>query len=134
MTADPRWGVNAPYASKTTVTIPGLPGGPRTVTTTSAVTAPRPITQPDGWTAETTTTTRNGRTWTSVWNKTTRTRTTTSPVGRVSTENVDDRGRTLASQIAGLEPMVMAHDAATGRPTQSTWGARRQVMTYGSDG
>ena len=134
MTADPRWGVNAPYASKTTVTIPGLPGGPRTVTTTSAVTAPRPVNQPDGWTTETTTTTRNGKTWTSVWNKTSRTRTTTSPVGRVTAENTDDRGRTLSSVVAGLEATNLQYDPTTGRLVGSVWGARTQTMTHGTDG
>jgi hypothetical protein len=51
------------------------------VTTTSTLTAPRPVNQPDGWTVETRTSTRNGKTWTSTWNKGSRTRTTTSPLG-----------------------------------------------------
>ena len=95
---------------------------------------PRPANNPDGWTTETSTTTRNGKTWTDVWNKSTRTRTMTSPVGRVTTTLVDDRGRTLSSAVAGLEPMTMAYNAATGRMASTTWGARTQAMAYGSDG
>lgn len=124
--ADPRWGMQSPTAASTIITLPS--GTTRTVTESRAVT----FTDPSSlfalatWTR---TVKLNGRAWTYRFDVATRTLTTTSPAGRVTTTVFDTLGRTASRQLPGVLPVQMTYDA-NGRTTQVSQGNRSWSTTY----
>ncbi len=124
-TPDPRFGMLAPVQSFTTKTPSGL-----TSTQTASVTD----TLASGALATLTEqTTLNGNTWTKVFNASTRTWTTTSPVGRTSTMTIDLAGRPTLTSTPNVTPFVSAYDAH-GRLTSVTQGSRVWSQAYDTNG
>ncbi|WP_434113447.1 PKD domain-containing protein [Methylocaldum sp. GT1TLB] len=104
---DPRFGMQAPVATSTTVKTPS--GLTATVTRNRAAT----LVDPGNLLSLTTfseTQTVNGRTSRTVFDVLSRIFTATSPVGRTLTTVVNDRGRPVSRQIPGLEPEQFAYD------------------------
>jgi len=129
-TGDPRWGMMAPVPKSFTM---ATPGG-LTLTSTSTRTATlSDVNNLLSLTAQHDTLVLNGRTSTSHFDAATRTFTTTSPAGRVSTRTIDPQGRTTASQVTGLAAVNMTYDAV-GRLATVTAGtgpdARATTLAY----
>ncbi|NJD69712.1 MAG: PKD domain-containing protein [candidate division NC10 bacterium] len=129
-TGDPRWGMMAPMPKSLTIVTPGG----LTLTSTSTRTAT--LSNPDNslsLTAQDDTLVLNGRTSTTHFDAATRTFTTTSPAGRISTRIIDPQGRTTSTQLIGLAPVTMTYDPF-GRLATITTGteadARTTTMTY----
>ncbi|MDG4554467.1 MAG: RHS repeat-associated core domain-containing protein [Candidatus Competibacter sp.] len=104
---DPRFGMQAPITSSSTVTTGGL-----TATTASAATV-NPAAPTDLLTFNTLTRTAtiNGRTSTSVYDKATRKTTVTSAAGRQGYSVLDAKGRVIEVGVTGLEPITISYDA-----------------------
>lgn len=79
----------------------------------------------------------NGQTYTRVYSASTRTFTTTSPLGRATTATIDVRGRVVQSQDGNLLPVALTYDAR-GRLATATQGsgssARTTTFAYDSFG
>ena len=89
---DPRFGMMAPITTSMTVTTPA--GLKNTVTTTRTVTLSDP-TNPLSLATQTDIVTENGQKYTTVYDASTRTITSTSPEGRTSTTTLDAKGRVV---------------------------------------
>lgn len=104
---DPRFGMQAPITSSSTITTGSL-----TATTASTATVdPATPTDPLTFNTLTRTATINGRTSSSVYDKATRTTTVTSAAGRQSYSILDVNGRMIEAGVTGLEPITMSYDA-----------------------
>ncbi len=122
---DPRFGMLAPVASTTTKTPSGL---------TLAQTVARAVTLASGSLAtQTDTTNINGNTWTRVFNASTQTWTTTSPVGRTSTMTMDAAGRPTQTSVPNVTPFTFAYDSH-GRLVSTTQGSRVWTQSYDANG
>ena len=108
LTGDPRFGMQAPFASTTVVTTPS--GLTSTTTVSNLVTLSDPANVLSLQTATTTRTT-NGQAWASVFNQPQMTRTRTSPLGRQSVITIDAAGRPLEIAIPNTNPIVFTYDA-----------------------
>jgi YD repeat-containing protein len=75
----------------------------------------------------------NGNTWTRAFNASTRTWTTTSPVGRQSTMSLDAAGRTTQVSTPNVAAFTMAYDSH-GRMTSMTQSSRTWTLGYDSQG
>src|SRR5439155_1348207 len=79
----------------------------------------------------------NGRAYTSVFNQTAKTITTTTPAGRISTVTLDTKGRVIQEQVTGLEPVSYTYDTL-GRLSTITQGtgatARTFMLSYDTGG
>jgi RHS repeat-associated protein len=127
---DARLGLNAPLQSLTTRTPSGLT---QVETTTRDYTGLNPA-DVLAFNNQTTRTVLNGRTWTTSYNKSNRTFTTTSPVGRSSTRVIDSLGRTTRTQVAGLgTPTDFIYDGS-GRLQRIQQGGRTTTNTYFPNG
>jgi len=131
---DPRWGMQAPVATSTTITTPG--GEVQTTTRQRAATLAI-ANDLLSLSALTETTTVNGHAYTRAYAAATRTVTATSPEGRRSTATLDDRGRLVQAQMGGLDPTSYTYDDR-GRLATVTEGAgagnRVARVAYGADG
>ncbi len=127
---DPRWGMAAPVSAKTVITTPG--GNARTVTATRTATLANPD-DPLSATALVETVTEAGQTWNQTYDSAARAWTMTSPAGRVSTVQLDEKGRVVNSAQAGSAAMAFTYDAQ-GRVVEYAEGARPTSLTYGTDG
>jgi RHS repeat-associated protein len=130
---DPRFGMQAPITTSSTVTTGGL-----TATTSSTATVePANPTDPLNFTKLTRTATINGRTSRSVYDKATRKTTITSAAGRESYRVLDTQGRLIETGVTGLEPITMSYDGR-GRLSSMNQGsganARTTTFNYNSDG
>jgi RHS repeat-associated protein len=129
---DPRWGMQAPVTKSLTVTLPSTLTSTLTTTRTATLSNPN---DPLSLTSQTDTLVINGRTYSSVFNQTAKTITTTTPAGRVSTVTLDALGRVIAEQVAGLEAIGYGYDAL-GRLSTITQGtgaaARTSTLGYNS--
>ena len=127
---DPRFGMQAAYATSSTISTPS--GLVETTTASRSValaTAGNPLTA----TQITGTTTINGKTWTTVEDLTKNTVTTTSPAGRVGTLGIDARGRPVRMAAAGIDSLAWAYDS-NGRPWSWSMGARSGSLGFDSAG
>src|SRR5439155_24394812 len=84
-------------------------------------------------TSQTDTLVINGRTYTSVFDQTAKTMTTTTPAGRTSTVTLYAKGRVIQEQVTGLEPVAYTYDTL-GRLSTITQGtgatARTSMLSY----
>ncbi len=122
---DPRFGMQSPLATSKTVKLPsGL---------TASATRQRSVTLADpqnllSLQTHTTAITANGKTTNSVYSAASRSRVTTSPVGRQATATFNTQGRPVQRQIAGLEAVNYVYDAR-GRLTTLTQGGGAETRT-----
>ncbi len=134
MGPDPRFSMQSPIPQSGTVTTPG--GLVQSTTGTRTVTLSDPN-DPLSLLTQTDISTINGRTFTEIFNATTKTITATSPMGRVVASTIDDQGRTVKTEISGLEPVHLEYDAQ-GRLKTTTTGTgtamRTTTFSYNSDG
>ncbi len=105
--ADPRFGMQAPFASINTLTTGGFS---RIITTERSASLPDPN-NPLVLTSLTDTINTNGRNSTLAYEAATKTFTGTSPAGRVTIQSIDNQGRPTQSQVAGLVPVTRSYDA-----------------------
>ena len=76
------------------------------------------------------TSTVNGRTYSSQYDATNRSFTSTTPEGRQTVSYLDELGRLTSLNLgAGVDPITISRDAR-GRTTQTTMGAQSRVYTY----
>lgn len=131
---DPRWGMLSPLASNATVTTPG--GLVATTTEARTVVLTNPI-DPFSLTSLNETVTVNGRTFTSLYTAASQTFVNTTAEGRQFTLTIDDQGRPVLDQIAGLLATNYVYDNR-GRLISATQGsggmARVYTFTYNSSG
>ncbi|MFZ5723956.1 MAG: RHS repeat-associated core domain-containing protein [Pseudomonadota bacterium] len=131
---DPRFGMQAPISKSATVKVPS--GLTSSATTTRTATLAN-ILDPLSLTAETTTTTVNGRAFVSTYAAATRQYTFTSSLNRSTTLRTDIQGRPVFTQIPGIEATNYGYDAR-GRLSTVTQGTgadlRSLTYTYGADG
>jgi RHS repeat-associated protein len=127
---DPRWGMAAPLLQSLMVRAPS--GLTSTVTTTREVSLSNPD-DPLSLGTQTDTLAINGRTYRSTYTQDTKTLTTTTPAGRISTVTLDTKGRVVQEQVTGLEPVNYTYDAL-GRLQTITQGSgavtRTSTLTY----
>jgi len=132
--ADPRFSMQSPVAKKTTVTTPaGL-------TLTASVDKQAELSNPAdplSHTSLTETVTINGKTTTSTYDAVTRTWTRTTPEGRTQTTVLDDKGRVVSMQTAGLAAVNLTYDSR-GRLSGITLGSgadsRFLTLNYDANG
>ncbi len=131
---DPRWGMLAPLANSTAISTPnGLAATievAQTVVLTNAA-------DPFSLTSLNETVTVNGRTFSSNYTAANRTFVDTTPEGRQFTMTIDEQGRLVLDQLAGLLATNYGYDSH-GRlisATQGSGGETRTVtFTYNSSG
>lgn len=134
LAADPRWLMQAPIASSTTVS---MPSGLSSVTTqqrTATVTTP---TNPFSLQTQTDALTVNGRTYRSVYTASSRTFVDTTPAGRTRTTVIDANGRVTSEQLTGLASVAYGYDAhgrITSASVGSGAGARTFTFAYNAQG
>jgi RHS repeat-associated protein len=130
---DPRFSMQAPLLASLTMTVGGL---------TATRTTQRTVNLADqndllSLTNLTDTITRNGRTFTSVYDAATKTFTQTSATGRKSMAVVDAQGRVIQAQVSGLLAFNLTYDSH-GRLATITQGTgsdeRTASFSYNSDG
>ncbi len=131
---DPRWGMQAPVATSTTVRVPS--GLERTVERTLVATLSNPA-QPLSLTSLTETTIDAGRTSSVVYTDATRTLVANSAQGRTSSTILDQLGRPVALQRGDLDVVSLGYDLR-GRLAIMSRGsggsARSASFAYGSNG
>ena len=128
---DPRFGMQAPFATSATIATPGgIIASQSATRTVSLSTAGDPF----SLVSLTETTTENSKTTTSVYTASTRTRVVTTPVGRTQTAVKDALGRTISTQVAGLGATSYAYDARgrVGSVTLGT-GPTSRIISLGYD-
>jgi RHS repeat-associated protein len=126
---DPRWGMLAPIVTTMTQTLPS--GLRQTLVSTRTAQLANPN-DPFSLQVLTTTVTLNGQTTVSRYDGATRTLTTTSPTGRRQITILDNKGRVVQSQIAGLTAVTYSYDN-NGRLSSITQGTRTVTFTYDSE-
>jgi RHS repeat-associated protein/uncharacterized repeat protein (TIGR01451 family) len=77
--------------------------------------------------------TRNGRTHTVTYTAASRTLTTKSPQGRLSTSTLDEKGRLVRQEVSGVLPVEVSYDVE-GRPWKVKQGGRTETYTYNDSG
>ncbi len=122
---DPRFGFTAKIRSTEARTPSGLV---RTEATNRSVTLSDPL-DPLSLLTQSDTTSINGRTITSVFDRATLTTTTTSPAGRQVITIQDDQGRTTRRDVPGILPVDFAYDFR-GRLSTITQGTRVRTTNY----
>ncbi len=116
---DPRFGMQAPLPKKTTLSVPS--GLLSTITLTRNATLAN-LSDKLSLTQQTDTLTTNGKTSTSVYDATNKTISNTSAQGRTGNMLLNDKGRPIESQIAGLTPVNTQYDSR-GRTKSITSGS-----------
>jgi RHS repeat-associated protein len=128
---DPRFGMLSPVVTSQTVRLPsGL-----TSTTTGSRTATFAIANDTSSPLRTLTdtVTVNGKTFSSVYDATARTVTTTSAEGRTTVTTSDEKGRIIKAEVPGLLPTTYAYDSR-GRMIAVTQGTRSVTYAYDPQG
>ncbi|MDA8178745.1 MAG: PASTA domain-containing protein [Deltaproteobacteria bacterium] len=124
---DPRWGMAAPIASRTTVRTPG--GLFSTTTSTRGVTLSNPA-DPMSLLTQTDTSTVNGNAYTRVYNASLKLFTITSPGGRTQSAGIDNQGRVLSVNVApSVDNVTFGYDSA-GRLAQAVQGVKNWIFGY----
>lgn len=131
---DPRWGMQAPLVNGTVRTPDQLSANFATERTVTLANSNNPM----SLTTLTDRFTINEKTYTSVYDAASRTFTDKTPVeGRQSTTTIDDQGRVVREQVAGLLPVSYAYDT-NGRLIAATLGTGQNARTikfaYNSQG
>ena len=131
---DPRWKLQAPLSTNTTIATPGALN--YAATFARAVTLATPG-DPLSLATQTDTLTINGRTSTSAFTASNRTFTDSTPQGRQTTRVIDAQGRLTNVQLATLNPLTATYDAR-GRLVTSVFGmgadARTTTLAYNAAG
>ena len=127
---DPRFGMLAPITKSLTVTTPA--GLTSTVTTSRTVALSDPN-NPLSLVTETDTIVQDGQPYTSVYDASARTITSTSPDGRMTTTTLDSRGRVASMQAAGVTAVAYSYDAR-GRLASISQGASATTFDYDPQG
>jgi YD repeat-containing protein len=105
---DPRFGMQSPILKSATLTTPGgLSYSTQAGMQTTLATPGDPLTL-TGFNA---TSSINGNDWTTSFDHSSSTFTTTSPVGRTTTTDVDQQERPLSEQIGGITPVSYTYDS-----------------------
>ena len=78
-------------------------------------------------------TTVNASAWTETFDVGIRTRTVSSPLGRVTTQVLDSKGRVVKTTVPGLADVTYTYDP-NGRLQAIQQGTRRVSLTFGTDG
>jgi RHS repeat-associated protein len=124
---DPRFGMLAPVYTSITHS---MPNGPTLTQTTQRTVTLSDQSNPLSLQSLTETVTVNGRTFTSLYDATSRTMTSTSPEGRQTIDIVDAQQRVVSKQLAPeLTPMTATFDAQ-GRITHRGQGAQGFTFAY----
>jgi RHS repeat-associated protein len=128
--ADPRFGQQAPLAREVDIATPsGLWARmtmSRSVVMAGSGDTARLAMQTDSVVV-------NDRAFTSTFDATARTTTTTSPEGRQAVTTFDSLGRVAQRQVPGMLPITYTYDDR-GRVTETVQGVRHWHYDYGSDG
>lgn len=131
---DPRWGMLAPLASSTTINTPNGLAATIEVAQTAVLTN---TADPFSLTSLDETVTVNGRAFSSDYTAANRTFLGTSPEGRQYTVTIDEQGRPVLGQIAGLLATNYSYDSR-GRLISATQGSGGETRTvtfnYNSSG
>jgi RHS repeat-associated protein len=131
---DPRWKLQAPLTTNTTIATPGALN--YAATFARAVTLATPG-DPLSLATQTDTLTINGRTSTSAFTASNRTFTDSTPQGRQTTRVIDAQGRLTSVQLATLNPLAATYDTR-GRLATSVFGtgvdARTSTLAYNAAG
>ena len=128
--ADPRFGMQAPLITSEVVKTPG------NLTRTVLRSRVAPLADPGdmlSFLTVTDTTTVNGKSTVSVFDKALGAITTTSPLGRQSTMLLDPKGRVIETLVPGLLPLDFAYDAS-GQLVSTTRGTRVWTRIYDGAG
>lgn len=105
---DPRFGLQAPIATSSSIKVPG--GLTFTTTATRAVTLSNAI-DPTSLITQTDTTTINGSLFKTVYDANLRKYTYTTPLNRNSVLTIDPHHRPLSVQVSGIQPISYSYDA-----------------------
>ena len=130
LASDSRFGSQSTYPSAVTTTLPSGLSRAEGLRRTVTLATPGDVSQVSRLEEETTV---NGKRWLTVYTAVDRTVRVTSPVGRVSSVTVDEKGRPVSWVSPGVLATTVALDAR-GRPQSVTQGARRVALTYGANG
>jgi RHS repeat-associated protein len=125
---DPRFGMQAPIATTTTVRTPGA----KVMTINQARTVA--VAGDNTLTSQVDTTTINGKVSSSTYNTAAKTMTSVSPMGRTTVTTLDDKGRAVGMQSGNLAPSAYSYDSR-GRLSSVTLGTApdTRVTTFGYD-
>ncbi len=126
---DPRWGLQAPIMSDSTLTLGSLTADSIYARTVALAVPGNPF----SLTSQTDTATVNGRTYASAFTTSTRTYLDTTPVGRTTTRVLDSLERLSKLQVSGMAAMKFTYDTK-GRLSKVNFGPRITKFNYGSDG
>jgi YD repeat-containing protein len=126
---DPRWGLQTPLASSTTLTFGSLTAN----SSVNRTVIPGADGNPFSLNSQTDTESINGRTYTSVFTGATQAYVDTTPMGRKTTRTLDPQERLSSLQIGALLPINFGYDGH-GRLSTITQGTRVQNMAYDSNG
>ncbi|HWK27650.1 MAG TPA: RHS repeat-associated core domain-containing protein [Solirubrobacter sp.] len=127
---DPRFGMQSPVLTRTTITTPG--GLRSSIETARTVELDNPADVLSVRRA-TETASINGRVRTSRYDAASRRFTDSAPSGRTLTTEVDAKGRPTHVEVAGVTPATYAYDAR-GRLTRAAQGPRAETYTYDDRG
>jgi RHS repeat-associated protein len=134
LSPDPRFAMQSPLASSLTVQ---TPGGRKTQVTSTVSAKLSDASNPLSVQHLTTTTTINGRSYSSDYEVATRTLISSTPIGQRATSTYDLFGRLVTEQAPGLHPVTYQYDAR-GRLTKFSQGsgaaARTLTINYNEAG
>jgi RHS repeat-associated protein len=139
LSADPRFGAQAPYASAVHLMTPGGIAWSSTVEKSAALTdiSCDPLgscrSDPFSILFLKLDVTQNGNRGTVVYDGAARTATATTAEGRTAVTTIDDTGRVTAEQLGSRTPVHYTYDTR-GRLSQVTQGTRTATLTYNPDG
>jgi YD repeat-containing protein len=131
MTGDPRFGSLAPYGGNGYSLLNGN-YNPKYWSRSRSATLATPG-DPFSITAMSETYTQNSKNWLTNYSPATKTFTTTSPLGRISTREINAKEDIVSSQVNGLTATSYSYNA-DGQVTQVARGSRTTSFAYGSDG
>jgi RHS repeat-associated protein len=133
-TADPRFGLSSLYPSRIETRLPS--GLTRLEMLQRSVVLSNPL-DPFSLVSWSEQRAINGQSWTSSFDLASRTLTTTSPLGRVTTQTFSDKGDLLSMTVPGVVPWTFSYDAQ-GKLLQTAQtdgiSSRTTTLTYASSG
>jgi RHS repeat-associated protein len=127
---DPRFGMQAPYASRTKLATPG--GRQLVVEGQVSVELANPS-DPLSLESLTQTLKLDGRSYTTGFDAEADRFTSTTPAGRTAQASIDDQGRVLSQVLPGIEPTAYSYDER-GRLVGASQGDRDWTLAYEADG
>ncbi|HEY2091288.1 MAG TPA: BPSL0067 family protein [Thermoanaerobaculia bacterium] len=124
--ADTRFGMSAAFAATSSIQ---MPSGLRASVSTSRLISLANPNDPLSVTSYSNATTVNGRVFTSTFTKANRTTTFGTPLGRITTNVLDDHDRIVSTQVPGTTAVTFAYNAQ-GLLASATAGVRHALFTY----